>query len=187
VALDRETIHNLKDPMSIAAIGLGTNLGDRFANLQAALRRIKTIAHVVRVSKVYETAPMYVEDQPAFLNAAAFIETDLGPLPLLNALKAIEKEAGRESGLRYGPRIIDLDLVAYGALRYTFIETGVKKLILPHPRTPERLFVLQPLADLDPLLNLPGLGPVEALLEATELRSQSVQETTHALLPILRD
>jgi 2-amino-4-hydroxy-6-hydroxymethyldihydropteridine diphosphokinase len=170
--------------MTLAAIGLGSNLGDRERNLRLALQCIGSEMAIVAVSKLYETAPMYVEDQPSFLNGAAMLETDLGPLPLLNFLKAIEKQTGRTDSKRNGPREIDLDLLTYGTATYVF-RLGVKELLtLPHPRIPERRFVLQPLNDIDSELMLPGLGKVHSLLHSTEVQAQSVLETTNALLSV---
>jgi 2-amino-4-hydroxy-6-hydroxymethyldihydropteridine diphosphokinase len=128
---------------------------------------------------------MYVEDQPAFLNAALIAETDLGPLPLLQLLKQIEQQIGRKDAPRFGPREIDLDLISYGAAQYKFRESKIEKLVLPHPRAIERRFVLQPLYEIDPDLNLPGLGTVLELLLSTELQAQTVKKLSDALLPIL--
>jgi len=152
-----------------------------------AVSRIECEATIVKVSNLYETAPMYVEDQPSFLNAALLVETSLGPMSLLALLKCIERSLGRTESPRYGPREIDLDLLTYGVARYTYRTGGVEVLVLPHPRIPERRFVLQPLCDLDPRLNLPGLGQAESLLHSTEVQSQSVLVTSNALLPVLRD
>jgi|SRR5579862_9719944 len=170
--------------MTQAAIGLGSNLGNRDGNLRAALACIKSKMAVVAVSKLYETAPMHVTDQPSFLNGAALVETELGPLPLLHLLKEIERRIGRSETQRNGPREIDLDLLTYGAARYVFKFESKEVLVLPHPRIPERRFVLQPLHDIDTQLRLPGLGNVQTLLQSTEVQTQSVLETTNALLPI---
>lgn len=136
-------------------------MGDRRAHIEAAVARLREVISDLRVSTLIETDPMYVTDQPVYLNGAAIGFTDLGPLALLARLKAIEVEVGRTPSVRYGPREIDLDLLAYG--RVAFRSPG--RLEVPHPRTPERRFVLEPLAELDPPLHLPGLGPVASLLE----------------------
>jgi 2-amino-4-hydroxy-6-hydroxymethyldihydropteridine diphosphokinase len=146
--------------MAQVAIGLGSNMGDRRAHIESALTLLRDVVAELRVSSLIETAPMYVTDQPAYLNGAAIGFTDLGPLALLARLKAIELEVGRTPSVRYGPREIDLDLLAYG--RVAFRSSG--RLEVPHPRTPERRFVLEPLAELDPSMYLPGLGSVSALL-----------------------
>ncbi len=172
--------------MTQAAIGLGSNLGDRAVNLQNCIAAIQRFATIQKNSKVYETAPMYVEDQPSFLNAAILIETCLGPLPLLTKLKQIERELGRSEAERNGPREIDLDLLTYGVAKYVYRMGGRETLVLPHPRIPERRFVLQPLLDLDPNFTIVGLGKVETLLSSTEVQVQSVLETTDARLPVLR-
>jgi 2-amino-4-hydroxy-6-hydroxymethyldihydropteridine diphosphokinase len=127
------------------AIGLGTNLGDRSANLDEALKRLAEPVRLLAVSEPEETAPMYETGQPAFLNQVALGETALGPFSLLRALKQIEFSMGREPGPRNGPRLIDLDIVVYGRLRL-----NSDQLELPHPRAHERPFVMQPLAKLAP-------------------------------------
>lgn len=142
--------------MTQVAIGLGSNVGDRRVHISAALELLSHVVDDLRVSTLIETEPMYVADQPAYLNGAAMGFTSLGPLELLARLKAIEREVGRTPTARYGPREIDLDLLAYG--RVQFRSPG--RLAVPHPRTPERSFVLVPLAELDPGLYLPGLGVV---------------------------
>lgn len=148
--------------MPRAYVGLGANLGDREGSIHAALERLG--AHpdvtVVGVSRLRETDPVGIVDQPRFVNAAAALDTELGPRELLDVLLAVERELGRtRSGPRYGPRTIDLDLLLYGD--ETVDEPG---LTVPHPRLHERRFALEPLADLASGLVVPGHGPVEALL-----------------------
>jgi 2-amino-4-hydroxy-6-hydroxymethyldihydropteridine diphosphokinase len=128
-------------------IGLGSNLGEREENLRAALNRISSLegTQVVRVSALRETPPWGVEDQPAFLNAVAEIRTALEPEALLDAVKRIEGELGRVPSFRWGPRLIDLDLLLYGTRR---LETP--RLTLPHPHILERPFVWEPLAEIAP-------------------------------------
>lgn len=172
--------------MTRAAIGLGSNLGDRLENLRRAVTLLGRSLEVVAISSLYETAPMYIEEQPTFLNGALLVNTELGPLDLLKLLKATEREIGRSDAPRFGPREIDLDLLSYGVSRYVFNKQGEDVLVLPHPRIPERLFVLRPLMDMDPDLELPGIGKVRDLIQSTEVQSQSVLETSHALLPVLR-
>lgn len=123
-------------------IALGSNLGDRIANLRAAIRLMQERGiRVARASSAWETPPM-PEDQPAYLNAVVSVETDLGPVELLGALKAIEHELGRRPGRRWGPRPIDLDLLFYGEQAVSTTDLEV-----PHPRIAERGFVLAPLAE----------------------------------------
>ncbi|KAL4530567.1 hypothetical protein Ndes2526B_g02086 [Nannochloris sp. 'desiccata'] len=129
------------------ALALGTNLGDRVGNLLAAIKGLaEANIKVTQLSRLYESAPAYVTDQPAFLNAAATIETTLSPLDLLKSIKEIEENLGRDmQGQRWGPRPIDLDIIFY---EDNEVSDG-EKLIIPHPRWQERNFVIAPLADLD--------------------------------------
>lgn len=131
--------------MATVFLGIGTNLGDRWANIDRALEGLSRIVVLGRVSPVYETAPMYVSDQPRFLNLAVEAATDLEPEALLDALKALETEVGRVPGRRFGERAIDLDILFHGER----VIAG-DRLELPHPRLPERAFVLRPLADIAP-------------------------------------
>lgn len=126
-------------------IALGTNLGDRQANLQAALSVLPPQVRVTGQSHIYETEPWGYADQPAFLNMVIRAETELTPDALLSHLKGLEQTLGRQPGFRNGPRIIDLDILFYDDL---VLETP--PLVIPHPRLHERSFVLVPMADLDP-------------------------------------
>jgi 2-amino-4-hydroxy-6-hydroxymethyldihydropteridine diphosphokinase len=146
--------------VTLAYVGLGANLGDREAAIRQAVELLAGLGDVVGVSSVRETEPWGYEDQPPFLNAAAAIETELSPSEVVDALLAIERELGRvRHGPRWGPRTIDLDLLLYGDR--SIDEVGV---VVPHPRLHERTFALEPLAELDPGLEVPGRGPVAALL-----------------------
>lgn len=165
-------------------IALGSNLGDRVSHLCAALEELKSWLVLESVSSVYETAPMYVADQPAFYNAAVRVSTGMAPMAVLGLLKATEAKVGRLTGPRYGPREIDLDLVGYGCLAYRFTDSCGTRLQIPHPRTPERRFVLQPLSDVAPEFELPGLGRVKDLLRQTERQADSVRRIEDALFPI---
>ncbi len=141
-------------PWTTVHLALGSNLGDRAANLAAALERIGTAVRIDRASAVYETAPMYVTDQPAFLNMAVRGTTALAPGDLLRFVKGIEATIGRkEGGERFGPRPIDIDILLYGSLI-----VAEPDLEIPHPRIAERAFVLCPLADIDAGLPHPVLG-----------------------------
>jgi len=126
-------------------LGLGSNLGEREENLRAALNGISDLAEtrVVQVSSFLETPPWGVEEQPAFLNAVAEIRTALEPEALLEAVKGIEQELGRVPSFRWGPRLIDIDLLLYGERR---LQTA--RLTLPHPHILERPFVWVPLAEI---------------------------------------
>ena len=142
--------------MTLAYVGLGANLGDR----ERSIRRAAELIGARRLSSIHETEPWGYSDQPLFLNAVAEVETRLEPRALLDELLAVERRLGRErSGPRYGPRTIDLDLLLYGSARIE--EPG---LTVPHSRLHERLFVLEPLAELAPSLEIPGNGTVQALL-----------------------
>ncbi len=126
-------------------IALGTNLGDRQANLRAALNGLPPAALVRRSSPVYETAPWGFVDQPPFLNMVVEASTTLSPQELLTALKQLEGRLGRRPSARWGPRLIDLDILLFDDL--VLDDPG---LCLPHPHLHERAFVLVPLADLAP-------------------------------------
>ncbi|HYG87715.1 MAG TPA: 2-amino-4-hydroxy-6-hydroxymethyldihydropteridine diphosphokinase [Azospirillum sp.] len=140
--------------MTTVYLALGSNLGDRMANLDAAIARLAPAVRVMARSAVYETAPMYVADQPAFLNMVVEGETDLPPDALLAHLKGIEAELGRKAGgVRFGPREVDLDILLYGR---EVLTTPV--LEIPHPRMAERAFVLRPLADVAADVRHPMLG-----------------------------
>lgn len=170
--------------MALVAIGLGSNRGDRPAMLRFAIQAMASQIEVVAASPLYETDPMYVRDQPDYLNAALIAKTHFGPLAVLRLLKAVEGKVGRIPAERNGPREIDLDLIAYGCLSYRFEDKGRTVLQVPHPRTPERRFVLKPLADVAPDLLLPGLGRVSELLAATESQAASVREFNDAALSL---
>lgn len=165
-------------------IGLGSNVGDRLGHLQAAVDLLSKRLAIEAASRVYESAPMYVTDQPAFFNAALKACTKLSPMRLLGVLKETEKQVGRQARERFGPREVDLDLVAYGGIRYAYRKEGQIVLQLPHPRTPERRFVLQPLHDLDPAASLPGLGRVSDLLANTADQAGDVVPVEHAVLSL---
>ena len=137
-----------------AAIALGTNLGDRPANLHLALTHLAAHGTLTAISTFHDTAPVGYLDQPHFLNAAALLETTLPPEALLQSLLAIEKQMGRDRTTTppKGPRIIDLDLLLYGN---EVLQTP--DLTLPHPAMQDRAFVLTPLAEIAPHLLHPTL------------------------------
>jgi 2-amino-4-hydroxy-6-hydroxymethyldihydropteridine diphosphokinase len=145
-----------------AYVGLGANLGERETTIRAAVEALDAEDGivVVAVSALRETEPVGVGDQPLFLNGAAALETELAAPELLARLLEIEQRFGRvRIPGEHGPRTLDLDLLLYG--NETIEEPG---LTLPHPRLHERRFVLEPLAELDPGLVIPGRGVVESLL-----------------------
>ena len=152
--------------MARVYVGLGANLGDREATIRGALELLGSGPDlaVQAVSTLRETAPVGYVEQPPFLNGAALLETDLSPRDVLDRLLAVERALGRtRDGPRWGPRTIDLDLLVHGA--EVVDEPGLR---VPHPRLAERRFVLEPLAELDPGLVVPGLGPVAALLASLQ-------------------
>lgn len=162
-------------PARQAFIGLGSNLGDRAAMLRGAVARLGRCdgVAVVAASAVYETEPVSVTDQPSFLNQVVAIETTLAPEQLLDALQAIEAEFGRVRDVRWGPRTLDLDLLAYeGEARDT------ERLVLPHPRMFERAFVLVPLRELlaQPRLSSPAWQGLRAKVEAAKVPSTGVRQ-----------
>jgi 2-amino-4-hydroxy-6-hydroxymethyldihydropteridine diphosphokinase len=134
-------------------LGLGSNLGDREANLARALARLRSVMSIEAVSWVYETEPVGYREQPDFLNLVVVGQTELTPEALLEATQGIERELGRERPFRNAPRTIDIDLLLYDGLVRESPE-----LTLPHPRMLERQFVLRPLADVDPELRHPVTG-----------------------------
>ena len=133
--------------MSKVVLGLGSNLGDRLANLQFAVDTLQRApkTQVTAVSRVYETEPVGYAEQPDFLNAAVLLETDLSPKTVLGFCLGVEAAAGRERTVKNGPRILDLDVLLYENVKSDSFE-----LTLPHPRMLERAFVLLPLNDLFP-------------------------------------
>jgi 2-amino-4-hydroxy-6-hydroxymethyldihydropteridine diphosphokinase len=151
-------------------IGLGGNLGDPVATLREALARIARVPGVEldAVSSAYESAPVGLEDQPAFVNAAARVLTAIPLRELLDGLLAVERQLGRVRTVRYGPRTCDLDILLAGG--EVVDEPG---LAVPHPRLAERRFALEPLLELDPGLRLPDDTPLSVLLEG--VGDQAVQ------------
>lgn len=139
--------------MSRAYLGLGSNLGDTTENLLGAAKRISALPGtcITRSSSLFETAPWGYVDQPWFLNAVLETETSLEPHELLRRVKSIEQAMGRTPGLRWGPRLIDIDILLYDQ-----VSIDEPDLIIPHPRICERLFVLAPLAELLPEWKCPG-------------------------------
>jgi len=148
-----------------AFVGIGSNLGDREANLRSAIELLTAEdgIEVVAVSEVRETEPVGPVEQGPFLNGVVQVETTLPPGDLLERLLSVESRLGRVRAERWGPRTIDLDLLLYGSERVD--EPG---LTVPHPRLHERRFALEPLLDLDPTLEIPELGPISTLLAELE-------------------
>ena len=149
--------------MARAFVAFGSNLGDREATIRAALAALAAEpgVDVVAISSLEETDPVGYLDQPRFLNGAAELRTELSPRALLDLLLAVEARFGRDRSAvpAQGPRTLDLDLLLYGNERID--EPGLR---IPHPRLHERAFVLEPLAELDAALEVPGKGPIQTLL-----------------------
>ncbi|MDP9341319.1 MAG: 2-amino-4-hydroxy-6-hydroxymethyldihydropteridine diphosphokinase [Actinomycetota bacterium] len=149
--------------MSVTAyLGLGSNLGDRLANLRRAVDLLGATPGitVVRSSRVYETDPVGGPSQPDYLNAVVEVATELGAVELLRACQAIEQELGRERAERWGPRTVDVDVLTYGREE---VHLESPELDVPHPRMHERGFVLLPLLELDADPPLPGGRRVASL------------------------
>ena len=160
-------------------LGLGSNLGDRVAALQAGIDTLAAAGVVAdAVSGVYETAPQDLADQPAFLNAVIRTRTDLDPPAVLAVAKRVEHEAGRSAGPRYGPRPLDVDLLTWEGGEW---HTSDPDLVIPHPRIRDRRFVLVPLVEVEPSMELPDGSRISALLDALDAPSQPVHRTQLAL------
>src|SRR4051794_10905655 len=158
----------------LAYVGLGANVGDAEVTLRLAARRLEALGVVSAASQVYETAPVGYTDQPPFANAVVELRTALDPERLLAELHRVEADFGRERSIRWGPRTLDLDLLWYGGEA-----RDTPELTLPHPGAHEREFVLRPLAEIAPELELAG-APVRHLLE--ELPPQGVRSTGRPLM-----
>lgn len=148
---------------AVAYVALGANLGDPVATVRAAALALAGLpdSRLIAVSSLYRTAPVGLLGQPDFINAVAALETTLPPGALLDELFAIEARFGRQRSVRNAPRTLDLDLLLHGATR-----CDDSRLTLPHPRMHERAFVLAPLAEIAPQLDIPGHGPAAGLLRA---------------------
>jgi 2-amino-4-hydroxy-6-hydroxymethyldihydropteridine diphosphokinase len=160
--------------MTIVYIGLGSNLADPCAQVENGLRALAGLAdtHLLRRSRLYRSAPWGRADQPEFVNAVAQLDTMLAPQVLLDALLAIERAAGRErDATRWGPRVLDLDIIVYGDL---VLDTP--GLHLPHPHLHERVFVLMPLSEIAPALQIHGKGRADVLLARLDTTTCRVHE-----------
>ncbi len=157
-----------------AFVGIGSNLDDPRAQVLRGLRALERLPRttLMRRSPLYRSAPVDATG-PDFVNAAAMLRTELGPLELLAALQAVEQRHGRVRSARHAPRTLDLDLLLYGG--QTLDEPTLQ---VPHPRLHQRAFVLRPLLDIDPSLQAPVLGPLAGWLEATrDQRLQRIEDS----------
>jgi 2-amino-4-hydroxy-6-hydroxymethyldihydropteridine diphosphokinase len=149
--------------VSRAYIGMGSNMGDRAGHLRAGLTALMgAIPDVIVVerSRVYESQPVGMTDQPDFCNAVVAVETTLSPRELLSLLSEIEIQNGRQRITRWGPRTLDLDILLFGE-----VEMDTPDLTIPHPRLMERRFVLEPILEIDPAAKLPDGTPLRSLLD----------------------
>lgn len=152
-------------------IGIGSNLGDKQENIKKALDLLKANGRLsgVIAAPLYKTDPVGCADQDWFLNTVACFTTDMSPHDLLGVLMSMEKEMGRVRTVRWGPRVIDLDILLYGDLKIDFPDLQV-----PHPRLEERAFVMVPLADLSPDLVMP-CGKTSVSLAEELVKTQSIE------------
>jgi 2-amino-4-hydroxy-6-hydroxymethyldihydropteridine diphosphokinase len=156
---------------AVVYLALGSNLGDRLANLRTAITHLPPLVVEERCSTVYETEPAYVTEQPRFLNLVLQARTALSPHKLLQQLKTIERDVGRTTTFRNGPRVVDLDILLYDNM-----ELDTPDLVIPHPRLAERAFVLVPLAELAPDLVLPGqTATIAALAKRGEHQGEVIR------------
>jgi 2-amino-4-hydroxy-6-hydroxymethyldihydropteridine diphosphokinase len=157
--------------MTGAYIGLGSNLGDRMANLDKAISLLSRHMSIIKLSSVYETEPEGFKGQPDFLNCVVLAEVEVDALAVLATLKGMEKQVGRVGSFAGGPRLIDADLLFYG--QEVINEPG---LVVPHPRIRQRLFVLVPLAEIAADFSHPVLHKtISQLLAGSDSRSRVVK------------
>jgi 2-amino-4-hydroxy-6-hydroxymethyldihydropteridine diphosphokinase len=145
-----------------SVLSLGSNLGDRWVNLRVGIEVVATMLPVRAVSPVYETEPVGVVDQSAYLNVVALVDSDDAE-QVFTAAQAAEAVRGRARTARWGPRTLDVDVIAVDGT----VSTD-PRLTLPHPRAHERAFVLLPWLDVDPDSELPGIGPVRMVLRGVD-------------------
>jgi 2-amino-4-hydroxy-6-hydroxymethyldihydropteridine diphosphokinase len=155
---------------------LGTNLGDRVANLQMAVDQLSFFCQVLRISGIYETPPWGYTDQPVFLNQVVEVHTRLEPVELLTAIKSLEVELGRQPNFRYGPRLIDIDILLYGSRIFKSAS-----LTIPHAMLDQRTFVLVPLVELAPDLIHPVSGfSMQSLLSGLDSSEVKLIHPAHS-------
>lgn len=162
--------------MTLAYVGLGSNLAEPRKQIESAIQALSNVrlTRVAAQSRLYATEPWGRRDQPPFVNAVVGLDTQLSARDLLDALLAIERRAGRDrNGERWGPRTLDLDILVYGDARI-----DEPALHVPHPRLHERAFALVPLAELAPILYIPGAGRVIDLLTRIDASGCAALEST---------
>ena len=166
----------MRPPETRTYIGLGSNLQEPLKQLQQAFRSLAMLpgSCLVGRSRTYISDPVGPPDQPCFVNAAAALNTRLGPEDLLAALQGIERRQGRVRGERWGPRTLDLDLLLYGD---HVIDSP--HLQVPHPQLHRRAFVLAPLCDLDPTLEIPRRGRADVLFSRVDATGVRLLEVAH--------
>ncbi len=163
--------------MARVFVGLGANLGDPKAQFAAALEAMKSLGAVRRRARLYGSLPWGPPGQPDYLNTVAELETALDPHTLLLGLQAVERHAGRQRSVHWGPRTLDLDLLLYGAVQ---LETA--QLTVPHPGVASRPFVLAPLLDLAPELELPGGRALSQYWHSLEVPTNSLWVVENAVV-----
>lgn len=169
-------MNSSRGAVELAAVflSLGSNLGDRKANIREALSRLSANSDIQLkdISSLYETAPIGYADQPDFINAVACVRTDLSPIDLFYAIVEIESGMGRVRNFHWEPRVIDIDI-----LFYDHVEMDAPELTIPHPRMMERAFVIAPLAEIVPNMILPnGRKPEEVLMKLADQQVRKLAE-----------
>ncbi len=159
-------------------LSLGSNLGDRAANLSSAIEKLGELGNVRSVSSFYDTEPVDLTAQPSFLNCAVVLETDLMPRQLLSRLQSIEHGMGRRRTHAKGPRVIDLDILLFGS---TVVD--IPELVIPHPAMHERRFVLEPLAEIAPETRHPIFKKTIRQLREALPPGQGVRRISHSAHP----
>jgi 2-amino-4-hydroxy-6-hydroxymethyldihydropteridine diphosphokinase len=172
--------------MNTLYLSMGSNLGDSIQNLQNGILLIeKCLGKVTNVSSIYRTAPMYLENQPAFLNCALELKTQSELQEALETCKQIEKEIGRQQTIKYGPRELDIDIICAVDEHNEPIELNTNTLQIPHPKATERKFVLEPLAEINPNLILENDQTVMDFLIQEHIQNQQCEKLDDAVLSIL--
>lgn len=172
--------------MNTLYLSMGSNLGDSIQNLQNGILLIeKRLGEVTNISSIYRTAPMYLKNQPAFLNCALELKTQSELQEVLKTCKQIENEIGRRQTIKYGPRELDIDIICAIDSQNEPIELNTNTLQIPHPKATERKFVLEPLAEINPKLLLKNDQTVMYFLNQQQIQNQQCEKLNDAVLSIL--